>query len=64
MVKTKNLHSFTRIVQTFEEFATQLVQQEDFFNITVIAGETLLQAQRVSFPLLNIVYISYIMKTV
>ena len=47
------LSLFIRIVQTFENFASQLVQQEDFSNITVIAEETLLQAQRVSWPLLE-----------
>ena len=40
--------SYTRIVQSFEEFASTLVQQDDFLNITVIAEETVLQAQSVS----------------
>ena len=41
--------SCTRIVQSFEDFASKLVQQEDFSNITVIAEETVLQAQSVSY---------------
>ena len=42
-------HSSCRIVQQFENIVEALIQQENFTNISVIAEDVALVAERVSF---------------